>query len=72
MQLQIGKKRRFLEEAFDARTAELRVLSERKYCSTALSPHQIRQDHRLTRRLTCRNLPVRRGWNDYFCQSGMV
>jgi len=40
MQLQIGKKRRFLEEAFDARTAELRVLSERKYCSMALSPHQ--------------------------------
>lgn len=31
MQLQIGKKRRFLEEAFDARTAELRVLSEREY-----------------------------------------
>jgi hypothetical protein len=41
MQLQIGKKRRFLEEAFDARTAELRVLSERKYYSMALSPHQI-------------------------------
>ena len=41
MQLQIGKKRRFLEEAFDARTAELRVLSERKYCSMALSPLQI-------------------------------
>jgi len=31
MQLQIGKKRRSLEEAFDTRTAELRVLSERKY-----------------------------------------
>jgi hypothetical protein len=30
MQLQIGKKRRALEEAFDHRTAELRVLSERK------------------------------------------
>ena len=41
MQLQIGKKRRFLEEAFDARTAELRVLSERKYCSMAFSPLQI-------------------------------
>jgi hypothetical protein len=27
--LQIGKKRRSLEEAFDTRTAELRVLSER-------------------------------------------
>lgn len=30
MQLQIGKKRRALEEAFDHRTAELRVLSERE------------------------------------------
>lgn len=30
MQLQIGKKRRGLEEAFDHRTAELRVLSERE------------------------------------------
>jgi hypothetical protein len=67
MQLQIGKKRRFLEEAFDARTAELRVLSERKYCSMALSPHQIRQDHRLTRRLTRWDLPMRRGWVHHFC-----
>jgi hypothetical protein len=72
MQLQIGKKRRFLEEAFDARTAELRVLSERKYYSMALSPHQFRQDHRLTRRLTRRDLPMRRGWVDHFCQFGMV
>lgn len=44
MQLQIGKKRRSLEEAFDARTAELRVLSERKYLPLAPSPIQIRQD----------------------------
>jgi DNA-binding response OmpR family regulator len=33
MQLQIGKKRKSLEEAFDTRTAELRVLSERAYPS---------------------------------------
>jgi hypothetical protein len=72
MQLQIGKKRRFLEEAFDARTAELRVLSERKYYSMALPPHQIRQDHRLTRRLTRGDLPMRRGWVHHFCQFGMV
>jgi len=67
MQLQIGKKRRFLEEAFDARTAELRVLSERKYCSTALALHQMLHDHRLIRRLTRRDLPMRRGRNDHFC-----
>lgn len=28
MQLQLGKKRRALEEAFDERTAELRTLTE--------------------------------------------
>lgn len=33
MQLQIGKRRRALEEAFDHRTAELRVLSEREFTS---------------------------------------
>lgn len=32
MQLQLGKKRRALEEAFDERTAELRTLTECRSC----------------------------------------
>lgn len=31
MQLQLGKKRRLMERQFDARTNELRVLTERSY-----------------------------------------
>jgi hypothetical protein len=40
MQLQLGKKRRALEEAFDERTAELRTLTECTCSPMSMGTHE--------------------------------
>jgi hypothetical protein len=55
--IQLGKRRRMLEEAFDERTAEMRLLSE---CKSApkLAPKSIgRHTALISSRLAVRHLP---------------